>query len=155
MEVLGDTWAWDGAQWTQVSTQGPPARFPGGLIYDSARQEVLLYSGHFAESTGEFIGYDDLWAWDGTSWREISQNQPTPGHRTHSAMVFDPNTESVLLISSGSQTFLSDLWAWDGTQWQSLKRTILLRAVVIMLPTTLRAIRSSCSAAWTVLGKKH
>ena len=121
MDVLGDTWAWDGAQWTQISKQGPPARFPGGLVYDSARQEVLLYSGHFAEATGEFIDYDDLWAWDGTSWREIIQNQPTPGHRTHSAMAFDPNTQRVLLISSGSQTFLSDVWAWDGTHWTQVE----------------------------------
>ena len=121
MEVLGDTWEWDGEQWAQVSAEGPPPRFPGGLVYDAARQEVLMYSGHFAEATGAFTDYDDLWAWDGTSWREIAQNEPTPGHRTHPAMAFDPNTESVLLISSGSQTFLSDIWAWDGTQWTEVE----------------------------------
>jgi hypothetical protein len=117
MQVLGDTWLWDGAQWTKVSTQGPPPRFPGGLVYDAARHEVLMYSGHFAEATGAFTDYDDLWAWDGISWREIIQNEPTPGHRTHQAMAFDPDTESVLLFGSGSETFLGDVWAWDGTQW--------------------------------------
>jgi len=121
MQVLGDTWAWDGAQWTQVSAEGPPPRFPGGLIYDAARQKLLLYSGHFAEATGAFIDYDDLWAWDGSSWREIAQNEPTPGHRTHTAITFDPNTDTVLLISSGSETFLSDVWAWDGTQWTQVE----------------------------------
>ena len=80
-----------------------------------------MYSGHFAEATGAFTDFDDLWAWDGASWREIVLNGPTPGHRTHPAMVFDPQTENILLISSGSQTFLSDVWAWDGAQWTEVE----------------------------------
>ncbi len=121
LEVQGDTWEWDGELWTQLSETGPAPRFPGGMIYDPARQDVLMYSGHFAETTGEFIDYDDLWAWDGISWSDIVLNGPTPGHRTHAALVFDPKTEKVLLTSSGSQTFLSDVWAWDGTKWEEVQ----------------------------------
>ncbi len=34
--VLGDTWTWDGANWTQEFPKNtPPARFGGALAYDS------------------------------------------------------------------------------------------------------------------------
>ena len=120
MNIHGDTWEWDGATWTKVSESGPEPRFPGGMVYDAARQEVLLYSGHFADISGTAIDYDDLWAWDGTSWRKIPVDGPTPGHRTHAGFVYDPVTETVLVIGSGSGTFLSDVWAWDGTQWEEV-----------------------------------
>ncbi|HET6595224.1 MAG TPA: hypothetical protein VFG81_06355 [Anaerolineales bacterium] len=120
LEIHGETWKWDGGTWTPVSDTGPARRFPGGMVYDAARQEMLMYSGHFAESTGEFVQYDDLWAWDGSSWRELLADTPTPGHRTHAGFVYDPVTESVLLIGSGSDTFLGDVWSWDGTQWREI-----------------------------------
>ena len=120
LEIYGDTWEWDGQHWTQVSETGPAPRFPGGMVYDPARQEVLLYSGHFAESTGEFIQYDDLWAWNGSSWRNVTVDGPTPGHRTHAGFVYEPVTESVLLVGSGSDTFLGDVWAWDGMKWEEI-----------------------------------
>ena len=120
MKIHGDTWAWDGQAWTQVSATGPAQRFPGGMVYDPARQEVLLYSGHFASISGEFIDYDDLWSWNGNSWRELPTNEPTPGHRTHAGVMFDPVTENVMLIGSGNDAFLSDMWAWDGAKWEEL-----------------------------------
>lgn len=120
MEIHADTWAWNGEVWQRVSESGPAARFPGGMVYDAARQEILLYSGHFAAASGEFVNYDDLWAWDGSSWREIATDGPTPGHRTHAGFVYDPVEKEVLLIGSGSDTFLRDVWAWDGTIWEDV-----------------------------------
>ena len=120
MEIHGDTWAWDGQSWTTVSESGPAPRFPGGMTYDPARQEVLMYSGHFADPSGDAIDYDDLWAWDGSSWRERIVEGATPDHRTHAGFLFDPVTESVLLIGSGSDTFLSDVWAWNGNNWEEI-----------------------------------
>jgi hypothetical protein len=120
LEIHGDTWAWDGKSWRQLSDTGPAARFPGGMVYDAARQEVLLYSGHFASVSGDFVNYDDLWNWDGAAWRESTPEGATPGHRTHAGLVYDPVTERVLLIGSGSGTFLKDVWAWDGVKWEEI-----------------------------------
>ena len=120
MEIHGDTWTWDGESWTQVSETGPAQRFPAGMVYDPVHQEVLLYSGHFAAVSGEFIDFDDLWSWNGNSWRELPTGELTPGHRTHAGFLFDPVTENVLLIGSGNDTFLSDMWAWDGAKWEEL-----------------------------------
>jgi hypothetical protein len=120
MQIHGDTWQWDGQAWTQVSETGPAPRFPGSMVYDPARQHVLLYSGHFAASSDKFAQYDDLWAWDGITWQQLSVDGPTPGHRTHAGFVYDPETERVLLVGSGSDTFLPDVWAWDGTTWEEI-----------------------------------
>lgn len=121
MQIRGDTWEWDGQTWTKVSESGPAPRFPGGMVYDPVRKEVLMYSGHFADPSGSAIDYDDLWAWDGSTWQEkISVDGLTPDHRTHAGFVFDPITGKILLIGSGSETFLSDVWAWDGSKWEEL-----------------------------------
>ena len=121
LNIYGDTREWDSETWTKVSESGPDPRFPGGIVYDRARQEVLLYSGHFASASGSSIDYDDLWAWDGSSWREILPKGSTPGLRTHSGFVYDPVMETVLLIGSGSDRFLGDVWSWDGTQWSKCR----------------------------------
>jgi hypothetical protein len=118
LAIHGDTWEWDGQSWTRVSESGPAPRFAGGMVYEPTREQILLYSGHFAASTGEFIPFDDLWAWDGSSWREIAVDGPTPGHRTHAGFVFDPATDNVLLIGSGNDAFLGDVWAWNGANWE-------------------------------------
>lgn len=120
MKIHGDTWAWDGESWTLVSEMGPAPRFPGGMAYDAVRNVVLMYSGHFADPNGDAIDYDDLWAWNGSSWQEIPVDGLTPDHRTHAGFLFDPLTERILLIGSGSETFLSDVWAWDGTGWEEI-----------------------------------
>jgi hypothetical protein len=120
MQIRGDTWEWDGQAWRMVSEAGPAPRFPGGMVDDPVRKEVLMYSGHFAEPSGGAIDYDDLWSWDGTSWREVVVNGPTPDHRTHAGFVFDPVMGRVLLLGSGSDTFRSDIWAWDGTKWEEI-----------------------------------
>jgi hypothetical protein len=120
MKIHGGTWEWDGQSWIQVSESGPAPRFPGAMLYDPEREAILLYSGHFAELSGGSIDYDDLWAWDGSAWRELTVDGLTPGHRTHAGFVYDPVTQNVLLISSGNDTFLSDMWAWDGAQWKEL-----------------------------------
>lgn len=117
LEIKGDTWAWDGAQWTLVSETGPAPRFPGGMVFDPVRGEILITSGHFADTSGAFIDYGDLWAWNGEAWRELSWNGDSPGHRTHTGLVYDPRTENILLFGSGIGTFKSDIWSWNRTSW--------------------------------------
>ena len=135
LDIQGDTWAWNGSQWTLVSQVGPAPRFPGGMVFDPLREEVLITSGHFAATTGAFIDYGDLWAWDGTAWRELTWSGSSPGHRTHTALVYDPQTENILLFGSGIGTFKSDVWSWDRTSWT-------------MIPTSNMPDRSGHSVAY-------
>jgi hypothetical protein len=42
---FGDTWEWDGTEWTQVADIGPAARVNHALAYDTVRQQVVLFGG--------------------------------------------------------------------------------------------------------------
>ncbi|MHB8263607.1 MAG: hypothetical protein ACYDGY_07655, partial [Acidimicrobiales bacterium] len=44
--LLGDTWTWNGATWTQQHpAKSPPALFGGSMAYDSATRQVVLFGG--------------------------------------------------------------------------------------------------------------
>jgi murein DD-endopeptidase MepM/ murein hydrolase activator NlpD len=69
-----------GLTWSQKSTYpSPSARTGHAMVYDSYRQEVVLFGG---DSTGE------TWIWDGANWQLRSPvNSPPP--RTNPAMAYD------------------------------------------------------------------
>ena len=60
---LGDTWTWNGTDWTQrAPAQSPPPRYDHAMAYDSARQRLVLFGG----ITPDFLA--DTWTWDGSTW---------------------------------------------------------------------------------------
>jgi len=67
--ALADTWEWDGAKWTPITTPTSPGRRSGHtMVYDPARKAVLLYGGYSAESAGV---KGDLWSYDGAKWTQL------------------------------------------------------------------------------------
>jgi IPT/TIG domain-containing protein/galactose oxidase-like protein len=53
----GDTWLYDGVDWTQQTVpQSPSVRYAVGMVYDAARSETLLFGGSTMEG--------DTWALD-------------------------------------------------------------------------------------------
>jgi hypothetical protein len=109
----GETWEWDGNAWTRVATTGPAARRAGKMVYDSARDVVLLFGGVGCFPTH----YADLWAWDGTTWTLLSAGGPPT--RRELSMAFD-EARGVLVVFGGigsSFPILRDTWEWDGTGW--------------------------------------
>jgi hypothetical protein len=64
---LGDTWTWDGTDWTQRSpADAPSRRYSAGTAYDAARGRVVLFGG--GTNCCGVLG--DTWAWDGTEWTQ-------------------------------------------------------------------------------------
>jgi hypothetical protein len=58
-DLKGDTWGWDGTDWTeQFPATSPPPRLGHAMAYDSARGEIVLFVG--ATPTGLF---GDTWVW--------------------------------------------------------------------------------------------
>ncbi|MDX2131724.1 MAG: LamG-like jellyroll fold domain-containing protein [Planctomycetota bacterium] len=43
--ILGDTWAWDGTNWTLLAVGGPSPRAGPGMVYDEVRRGMLLFGG--------------------------------------------------------------------------------------------------------------
>jgi hypothetical protein len=68
---FGDTWTWDGTDWTKrTPAHSPSPRFGSGMAYDAARSQVVLFGGYDNVS---LLG--DTWTWDGTDW-----TKRTPSH---------------------------------------------------------------------------
>ena len=59
--LLGDTWEWDGEDWTEVANDGPTRRSQHSLVYDSSRHLILLFGGSAVGSPAA----NDTWTWDG------------------------------------------------------------------------------------------
>ena len=111
---LGDTWDWDGANWTvKTPATSPTARSGCAISFDATRQRVVLFGGVWSNGV-----LDETWEWDGTNWSKKSPASK-PAVRYNTAMSFDATRQRVVLFggtSDGSNT-LSDTWEWDGTNW--------------------------------------
>ncbi len=59
--ALGDTWEWDGTNWTQIKLKNtPPARQAHAMAYDSGRRRTVLFGG---VNSGPFL--TDTWEYSG------------------------------------------------------------------------------------------
>ncbi len=132
--ALADTWVLEAAPpgapfavaWRRVEGSSPPARDRHAMIHDPASGELLLFGGFSAASRRPAL--DDLWAFDGTRWRELPRTSPWPPARGRHAMVRDPRTGAIGVLGGVSteprgrrlsdlEPGLDDAWWWDGRGW--------------------------------------
>jgi N-acetylneuraminic acid mutarotase len=74
--LLGDTWTWDGATWTQQSLSGPSPRSNAAMA--TVGNQVMLFGGSRGSECGEAACWgDDTWTWDGTGWTRQSVAGPS------------------------------------------------------------------------------
>ena len=110
---FGDTWVWNGTNWTQeFPANSPSARGAFGMAYDAAQNQVVLFGGF-----GGISDLNDTWVWDGTNWTQLSPANSPPA-RAAFVMVYDAAQGQVVLfggLNSGND--LNDTWVWDGTNW--------------------------------------
>jgi hypothetical protein len=68
---LEDMWQWDGARWTEIRIAGPSPgkRYSPAMAFDAARGRIVLNGGLEVKGRGQFTAFDDVWEWDGLSWR--------------------------------------------------------------------------------------
>jgi hypothetical protein len=72
---LGDTWEWDGAQWTQQGVQGPGLRWiHQALAYDPKRRKAVLFGGSAGGTT-----MNDTWEYGLEPLRITALNRDTNG----------------------------------------------------------------------------
>jgi cysteine-rich repeat protein len=106
--ILNETWLWDGARWRQVARDAAPtARTGAAIVYDAARERVLLFGGRGADDV-----LSDTWEWDGQRWTEVvTASAPPAGEHQ---MVYDPVRGEVLLFDE------VDLWRFASGTWELL-----------------------------------
>jgi hypothetical protein len=138
--ILGDTWTWNGSDWTQqYPPSSPPARMEASLAYDAASGQFVLFGGKHT------IGFNtpdlnDTWIWTGSNW--VQQHPRTaPALSTtlqgqtvafaHPSMVFNPTTGKLMLTligqgaNDGTQAdyWTQADWTWDGRNWTEVNAT--------------------------------
>lgn len=106
--VYRETWAWDGAGWTQLGTQ----RVPGGpldpgMAYDRARDRVVLFGGK--DAFGKLS--PDTWEFDGAEWHRATPPDAPPARR-YPELAYHAGTGCVVLFGGGLDR--DDTWLWDG-----------------------------------------
>jgi hypothetical protein len=93
--------------WSQRNpVAAPSARADHAMVYDSARQETVLFGGMNG-------GLADTWVWDGATWTQRFPAASPPPCFTH-AMAYDSARQRVVLFGGAA---LGDTWEWDGTNW--------------------------------------
>lgn len=116
-EALADTWEWDGTTWMEVTPAlSPPPRALHGMVYDAARDRVVLFGGRAPDGTA----LADTWEWDGRTWTDVTQAAGPPA-RLWAAMVNDSGRGRVVLFGGyGADGRLADTWEWNGTTWTNV-----------------------------------
>ena len=122
----GGPWLWNGNQWILLRRETYPApRYGHMMVYDSARDRVVLFAG---KASDRFL--EDTWEWDGLEWHKMSPRD-NPGKRIFAGMVFNTDTGKTILYGGEytdrwGDTFLKDdVWQWDGTNWERIDDWVL------------------------------
>ncbi|WP_091790402.1 kelch repeat-containing protein [Paraburkholderia steynii] len=112
---LGDTWAWDGQNWTQLDDTGPSARHLFGIASDTTGNRIILFGGaNPSNGNQQLLG--DTWEWDGTVWSQQDETGPSP--RMGQSMTYDSVRGRVVLFGGvGETAYLGDTWERNGNNW--------------------------------------
>lgn len=108
---VNDTFVWNGTNWEKQNTVGanPRALANPGMVYDEAREQIVLVGDHAGANT---------WTWEGTNWTLItSPNTPAPRHSY--GLAYDAARRQTVLFGGGdpNNAPLNDTWTWNGTNW--------------------------------------
>lgn len=105
---LGDTWSWDGSNWTQLSpSSAPSARWGHMMVYDRGTGRIVLHGG---SNSGGYL--NETWLWDGNNWIFVSTTGPRCGY---GGMAYAADRGRTVLYGGATATGRSrDTWEFDG-----------------------------------------
>ncbi len=110
---FGDTWTYDGVNWTQGQFESPSERNHAAMAYDTARDKAILYGG-FDEPLVELNG---TWELEGPSWTQRFPATQPPASWGH-VMTYDEQREvTVLVRTDGDLVSTHEVWEFDGDDW--------------------------------------
>jgi hypothetical protein len=109
-----DTWAWDGAHWTQLADTGPSARAATPLARSGTGGELILFGGWSPTAFS-----NDTWLFSQGSWTQVADTGPSP--RAWHAVGAGANAAPVLFGGADSTTALADTWGWEAGSWSQLQ----------------------------------
>lgn len=141
--TFNETWVWDGSNWIRkFPSTSPPARSLTAMIYDTKRDQILLFGGFPDVFSGAIGAIDDTWIWDGLTWTQKSLAR-SPSARYYHVLVYDVSTNQSVLFGGVHDMggdplppILNDTWIWDGSNW------------IQMSPATSPPVRDAAGASY-------
>lgn len=115
-----DTWEYAAGQWRQLTpTHHPPAREAAGMVYDAARQVMVLFGGGI--EAGSLV-FQDTWEWNGQNWNRRTDLPTSPPARWAFMMAYDSDCQRAVIYSGlkGTTEQFIDTWTYDGKTWQQV-----------------------------------
>ena len=129
--LVNDTWTYRSGVWRQQQpATSPPVRYLGGMTFDPATQQVLLFGGTGCgdPTCTAGVALSDTWTWDGSNWTQrLPMLSPAPrydfgiaGDAAHGRTVVfggcnvSPGAVGTAQLCTGVS---DDTWTWDGTMW--------------------------------------
>jgi hypothetical protein len=84
------------------------------MAFDPNRNQVVLFGGKHVDASGAHK-LQDLWAWDGTSWTELTPRALKPEARDDPRMVFSDTLQTLMVVGglSAEETTLGDTWTLE------------------------------------------
>ena len=107
---FADLWMFDGTDWTLLSTNGPPARYRAGLVYQTHRQRLLLFAGRTLDGP-----LTDTWVFANNQWSELDSAIVGAAPTNLSNWIYSPSEQRVLVVTANVQMrrFVDDHWEDD------------------------------------------
>lgn len=111
----GDTWIWDGTNWSSRYAPGPSPRTGHQMVYDSARRVVVLFGGDSVVPPNNLN--NELWEWNGSSWSQRTITGPSPSPRSRHTLTYDTARAKIVMFGGRTSTTgspMDDTWEFDG-----------------------------------------
>ena len=108
---LGDTWEWDGSDWSLAQAANAPGpRRAHAMAFDPVRGGTVLFGGYDGQDLG------DNWSWDGTLWT-LLPTTAAPSARHGAGMVYCSQQQATVLFGGRFRngTILGDTWTTSST----------------------------------------
>ena len=112
--LYGDTWVFDGAQWTELHPDTSPPEVSGSrMAYDPREREVVMFGGQSEDGLS-----NETWVWDGRTWR-IQHPAVSPPARRSAGMAYSPRLGGIVLFGGQGESLerFGDTWLWKDGAW--------------------------------------
>jgi hypothetical protein len=120
--VYGDTWSWNGSNWTELhpATSPSPSTPYAQATYDPSIQRIVLFGGGLPSCCNNLFT-NDTWTWNGTNWAKLHP-VTSPPPQGQGAMTYDATNHEIILFGGqygqyANGAYLDTTWIFNGTTW--------------------------------------